>query len=403
MDLLTLSDEAKNFIKTHANDDITKLLLQAHRFPNLPVPALVAQIQARQKAKVKLPDWYDNENIIFPQALSVEQGSSQHTAQFKASLIQGSSLADLTGGMGVDTAYLSPKFEIVYHIEQNQDLQQVTQHNFAELGIQNVHFIAGDSVYWLTNRSAEISQLSWIYLDPHRRDDIGNKVVRLQDCEPNILAIKDLLFQHTARILLKASPMLDIDLALRELPETVQVWVISVENEVKEILFHLGNTISQAPQITCVALQKNLPPQQISFSKEDENRATPPLSKVLRYLYEPNVALLKGGVFKLITQLFGVKKIAPHSHLYTSDTLNPNFIGRSFEVIAVCKLDKKALKLFMPNNKANITTRNFPLTVKQIREKIKVQEGGDIYWFATTDNHNQKVIIVCQKVTSINQ
>ena len=408
-----LSEAEKTFIKSHQNDEITTLLLQAKKYPNLNIPDLVLQIKARQKAKSKLPEWFENEEIIFPKMLSVEQSSSEITAKFKANLVSGEILVDLTGGMGVDIAYMSKSFENTFYFEQNTDLLEVTRYNFEQLGIKNVAFVEGNSVEKLSElgfvglkdlRIEEEEKLSefrqkntWIYLDPHRRDDTGSKVVRLQDCEPNILAIKDLLFEHTDNILLKASPMLDIDLAVLDLENVSQVYVVAVENEVKEVLFHLEKNKSDKVILNAVNLTKN-DCTILSFTKSKEKNASIKLSSPKQYLYEPNAAIMKSGGFRYIAQHFDLQKIAPHSHLYTSEKLVDSFQGRVFKIIAVCKLDKKEILKHLSENKANITIRNFPLTVQQIRDKMKLSDGGSEYLFATTDAQNQKIVIVCRKV-----
>ncbi len=397
MPIYPLSDESKAFIQEHSHEQAATLLFKAHRYPHLPVAELVAQIQARQKAKIKLPDWCKYPDVVFPPSLSLEQGSSQQTAMFKASLMQGESLADLTGGMGVDTALLATRFKEVYHIERQAELQALTAHNFGVMGIHNVRFVNADALVWLDSL-APSQHFSWIYLDPHRRDDVGQKVVRLQDCEPNILACKDALLRRADNLLLKASPMLDIDQALRAMPETVAVWVVAVENEVKEILFHLSNQLVLEPSIKAVALAKNNTLQVFEGIKSQESYSPLAWHSPLRYMYEPNVALLKTGLFKQIAHQWHLYKIASNSHLYTSENLERTFIGRSFEVLAVTKLDKKELKPFVPANKANITVRNFPMTVQQIREKLKLQEGGDTYLLATTDSQGKKIIVVCKRV-----
>lgn len=390
--MIPLSEAEKSFIKSHQNDEVTTLLLQAKKYPNLNIPDLVLQIKARQKAKPKLPEWFENEEVIFPKMLSVEQCSSEITAKFKANLVSGETLIDLTGGMGVDVAYMSKNFTKAFYFEQNADLLNVTKYNFEQLGIENVVFVAGDSVENLS----EFGKDSWIYLDPHRRDDTGSKVVRLQDCEPNILAIKDLLFEYTENILLKASPMLDIDLAISDLRNVSNVYVVAVENEVKEVLFHLEKSKSEEVILNAVNLTKNNSTT-LSFTKLEEKNASIELGSAKQYLYEPNVAILKAGGFRYISQHFDLQKIAPHSHLYTSEELVENFQGRIFKIIAVCKLDKKEISKYLTDNKANITIRNFPLTVQQIRDKLKLSDGGNEYLFATTDAQNQKIVIVCVK------
>jgi THUMP domain-like len=409
-----LSEAEKTFVKNHQNDEVTTLLLQAKKYPNLNIPDLVLQIKARQKAKIKLPEWFENEKVIFPKMLSVEQCSSEITAKFKASLVQGKTLIDLTGGMGVDVAYMSKNFKKAFYFEQNTDLLNVTKYNFEQLEIENVNFLEGDSISYLKNNALNSS---WIYLDPHRRDDSGSKVVRLQDCEPNILAIKDLLFKCTYNILLKASPMLDIDLAILDLGNVSQVYVVAVENEVKEVLFHIINTRSDDSQtvqsatsdyrlttankviLNAVNLTKNNSTT-LSFTKSEEKNASIKLSSPKQYLYEPNAAIMKSGGFRYIAQHFDLQKIAPHSHLYTSEELVENFQGRTFKIMGVCKLDKKEISKHLSENKANITIRNFPLTVQQIRDKLKLSDGGSEYLFATTDAQNQKIVIVCVKCST---
>jgi 16S rRNA G966 N2-methylase RsmD len=344
--------------------------------------------------------------------LSVEQCSSEITAKFKANLVSGETLLDLTGGMGVDIAYMSKNFKKAFYFEQNSDLLNVTKYNFEQLGIENVDFLEGDSISNLKNISLNFS---WIYLDPHRRDDTGSKVVRLQDCEPNILAIKNLLFEYTENILLKASPMLDIDLAILDLENVSQVYVVAVENEVKEVMFHIKNQRSDGSQtvqtstpdyrltttneviLNAVNLTKNNSTT-LSFTKSEQKNASIKLSSPKQYLYEPNAAIMKAGGFRYVAQHFDLQKIAPHSHLYTSEELVENFQGRIFKIIAVCKLDKKEISKYLTDKKANITIRNFPLTVQQIRDKLRLSDGGNEYLFATTDAQNQKIVIVCRKI-----
>jgi 16S rRNA G966 N2-methylase RsmD len=402
----SFSPSEKSFIKTHLNDDVTTLLLQAKKYPSLNISDLVWQIKARQKAKIKLPQWFDNEDIIFHKMLSVEQCSSEITAKFKASLVQGETLIDLTGGMGVDMAYMSKHFEKAIYLEQNEELCQTTAYNFQQLGVKKVAFINQNSIDFLEN---DTTNFSWIYLDPHRRDDTGNKVVSLRDCEPNILEIKDLLFSKTNKILLKASPMLDINLAVSELQNVSDIYVVAVENEVKEILFYLQKNHQEEPIFHAVNLsttgfslfdvvKDRLKPVVLKFKKSEEKNAIVKIGSPQQYLYEPNAAILKAGGFRIIAQRFDLQKIAPHSHLYTSIDLVNDFQGRIFKIEGVCKLDKKEISKYLSENKANITIRNFPLMVKQIREKLKLSEGGNTYLFATTDAQNQKIVIVCRKV-----
>ena len=332
--------------------------------------------------------------------LSVEQSSSEITAKFKANLVSGDTLADLTGGMGVDIAYMSKKFKKALYFEQNIDLLEVAKYNLEQLGIENVTFIEGNSVENLSQVTVDNPkqfQISWIYLDPHRRDDTGSKVVRLQDCEPNILKINNLLLKYTDNILLKASPMLDIDLAISDLGNVSQVYIVAVENEVKEVLFHLRKINSKEVILNAVNLTKQYSTT-LSFTKSEEKNSNIILGSPKQYLYEPNAAIMKSGGFRYIAQYFDLQKISPHSHLYTSEEFVENFQGRVFKIVAVCKLDKKEISKHLSENKANVTIRNFPLTVQQIRDKLKLSDGGSEYLFATTDSKNQKIVIVCRKI-----
>lgn len=441
---IKLTAEIKEFIKNHLQDDVTKLILQAKKYPEIPINFVALQIQARQKLKQKLPEWTDNENITYISTLSTEQSSSEITAKFKAKLVSGNLLIDLTGGMGVDISYMSESFEKAIYLEQNEDLKTTTEQNFEVLGLNKIQCFNLNSVEFLrsfgegdsfleetdfnlilnpsptekdlilsefspsqqekgsgdeVNNISLIPQKTIIYLDPARRNEQGGKVVLLQDCEPNILEIKDLLFQKADRILLKTSPMLDIDLAVNSLQSVSKVWVVAVDNEVKELLFLIEKNHKQEPELLAVNLSSKLKESPIfSFKKSEETNVEIEYSLPKKYLYEPNAALMKVGAFKSIALKYSLKKIHPNSHLYTSELLVNDFAGRVFEIKSIESLDKKKLLHFLPEKKANISVRNFPLSVRQIREKIGVQDGGSVYLIATTNSENQKIVLVCGKV-----
>jgi 16S rRNA G966 N2-methylase RsmD len=439
--VIKLTPEIKEFIKNHLQGDVTKLVLQAKKYPEIPINFVALQIQARQKLKQKLPEWTDNENITYISALSTEQSSSEITAKFKAELVAGNLLIDLTGGMGVDIAYMSKSFEKAIYLEQNEDLKTITEQNFEVLALNKIQCFNLNSVEFLrgfeeadsfleeinfnlilnpspaekdltlsdfspSQQEKEnpvnpviLSKKTLIYLDPARRNEQGGKVVLLQDCEPNILEIKDLLFRKADKILLKTSPMLDIDLAVNSLQNVSKVWVVAVDNEVKELLFLIEKNHTQDPELLAVNLSSKQKETSIfSFKKSEETACEIEYHLPKKYLYEPNAALMKIGAFKSIAAKYSLKKIHSNSHLYTSDELVNDFAGRVFEIKAIESLDKKRLLLFLPEKKANISVRNFPLTVKQIREKIGVQDGGNVYLIATTNSENQKIVLVCEKV-----
>lgn len=397
--VIKLTPETKEFIKHHLQDDATKLILQAKKYPEIPINFVVLQIQARQKLKYKLPEWTDNENITFESSLSTEQSSSEITAKFKAELVAGNLLIDLTGGMGVDIAYMSKSFENAIYLEQNDALKTVTEQNFEVLGLNKIQCFNRNSIEFLKHFSIPTTEKTVIYLDPARRNEQGSKVVLLQDCEPNILKIKELLFQKSNKILLKTSPMLDIDLAVNSLQNVSKVWVVAVDNEVKELLFLIEKKYDHEPELLAINLSsKQKEVQRFSFKKSVETDCEVEYNLPKKYLYEPNAALMKVGAFRSIAAKYSLQKIHPNSHLYTSEALVNDFMGRVFEVKSVENLDKKKIISFLPEKKANISTRNFPLSVRQIREKIGVQDGGNVYLIATTNCENQKIVLVCEKV-----
>jgi precorrin-6B methylase 2 len=389
-----LSETLKKFIAQHLNDDTSRLLLDAKKYPEVNVREAVEQIMARQKAKIKLTTWVQNEAVVFPSGISVEQSSSEATAQLKASFMSGHRLIDLTGGMGVDTWAMAQVFEEVIYLERSEKLCQLAEHNFQVLGYKNIHVFNQDSVDFLQNNT---TQSDWIYLDPARRDKSNQKVVGLADCEPNILEIKDLLFEKTENILLKVSPLLDIEGAIRALNNVTNVWTIAIENEVKEVLFALKKNSSQSIQTQAINLLKNRK-DVFSFEWTTEKHLAVGLLLPKRYIYEPNAAILKTGAFKSVAKQFDLAKLHPHTHLYTSDVLKPDFQGRVFEVKAICRLDKKELLAHLPQKKANISIRNFPISVQEIRKKTGITEGGDTHLLATTNLQNQKIVLVCAKV-----
>ncbi len=396
MSLQPFSSAARHFLETHKTADPASLMLQASRFPDLPVAELVQQIQARQKAKTKLPAWAENYDLIFPANLSVEQASSEQTAQFKASLVSGELLVDLTGGFGVDVFHFAQHFRQVYHVEQNQALSEIVAYNFGKLGIGNVTFLAQNATVFLDNfqKTADC-----IYLDPARRGTANQKVHLLEDCEPDILSLLPELKQKARTVLLKTSPLLDLNLAVSQLKTVEKIWVIAVENECKEVLYQIGHAENPDPEITAVNLNtKGSKPSEFTFHKAAEETTEIQYSEPLAFIYEPNAAIMKAGPFRQVAQRFGLKKLHRNSHLYTSENLHPDFPGRSFKVKTVAKYQKKVLLSLIPEKKANITVRNFPETVAQIRQKTGLKEGGNLYLFATTDLHQQPVILVCEKV-----
>ncbi|UYZ62853.1 class I SAM-dependent methyltransferase [Hymenobacter weizhouensis] len=387
---------ARQYVAEHLHDDPAQLALQARRYPGLPVPDLVRQIQARQKARTKLPAWADNPDLVFPPALSVEQASSARTAEFKAMLVQGQRLADLTGGFGVDTAHFAARVPEVHYVERNAALAEVVGFNLQQLGIDNVQLHTQDAVQFLRSTPGTFD---WLYLDPARRDTAARKIFRLQDCEPDVLRLLPLLLHKGRSVLLKTSPMLDIEQAVQELRHVRRLWVVAADNECKEVLYELGQEAAVDPERYCVNLLRDGSQQEFRLNRAREARAVPRYAEPQQYLYEPNVAVLKAGGFRSIGTAFELLKLHQHSHLYTSDTLRPEFPGRIFRIRAVEKYDGIALRAHLgPEARAHVTTRNFPDTVAEFRHRTGIREGGELYLFATTNLEGKLIVLVCEKI-----
>ncbi len=395
MPVFPFPEEARQFLEQNQTADPAMLMLQAKRYPNLPVAELVQQIQARQKARTKLSAWAQNFDMVFPVNLSVEQASSEQTAAFKASLVEGELLIDLTGGFGVDVFYFAKRFGEVYHVEQNRQLSETVQFNFEKLGVTNVTFFARNATDFLREF---MGHADVFYLDPARRGNANQKLHLLEDCEPNVLEMLPELLRKADAVLLKTSPLLDINRALGQLQTVQNVWVVAVENECKEVLFQIGKEPNTDPEITAVNLSAKTETVPFSFKKSEEEHAPVAYSEPLEFIYEPHAALLKAGPFRQLAVRYKLHKLHPNSHVYTSAELVPGFPGRAFRLKTVAKYNKKVLLSLIPGKKANITVRNFPETVAQIRQKTGLQEGGDLYLFATTDRLQQPVILICEKV-----
>lgn len=380
------------FIRENIHANAGDLILKAGQFKGLDVKKLAGQIQSRQKALKKLPEWSANDKLIFPPALSVEQCSSEATALYKASIVSGQSLVDITGGMGIDCYYMSRSFAETHYFEQQPAVAASASYNFAQLGAPRIQVHAGESLQALQNGLAA----DWLYADPARRDANKEKVVRLADCTPDVAGNAALLLQSAPHILIKTSPLLDIDLASKELQNLQEVHVIGYEQECKELLFVLNRTMPDADFKIKVRIvdAAGQPIHQLDFDRAEERNALVSYSKPLGYLYEPHAAVLKAGAFKTLCARYGLQKLAIHSQLYTSEKLVDDFPGRSFRVAAVCKPDIREISQHIPGDKANITTRNFPAKPEELRKKWKLKDGGDHYLFATTLADQTKVVIV---------
>ena len=392
---MPISAETLHFIEEHIRDDVRSLALQARKYPDVDMAEAVVQIAGRQKAESKLPSWYCTPGLLYPKHLSMEQCSSEATARYKATLMEGYSFADLTGGFGIDCAFLSQRFRESHYVERQEELCRLAAHNFPLLGLQiEVHHL--DGIGYLE----QMEPVDCLFLDPARRDGHGGKTVAISDCEPDVGAMEELLVSKARRVMVKLSPMLDLSLALKTLKHVREVHVVSVNNECKELLLILQKTpVSSDVPIHCEHILSSGGHQHFVFTQEQERVADVPLaSEMDAWFYEPNTSILKGGAYRSLASAYGVKKLHTSSHLYTSARFIEDFPGRSFRVEAVCGFSKKELKdLLQGVEKANLTIRNFPSSVAELRKRLKLKEGGDIYLFATTLSRGQKVLIKCSR------
>ncbi len=385
-----LNKKVQDFINTNLKSDITKLILKGSQFRSVSIQEIAEQIVSKNKCKKKLPSWFTAENVYYPNKLNIEQTSSEITAKYKANLVSGNSLIDITGGFGVDALYFSKKIKNITHCEINEVLSKIVAHNLKQLNIKNIKTQIVDGINFITQSE---QKYDWIYSDPSRRKQ-EKKVFLLEDCFPNIPENLDSLFLKANNILIKLSPILDITSAFNELKFIKEIHVIALENDVKELLFLLEKNYAQQVAIKTINFNKNKV-QNFNFSFHKEALAT--YSEPKKYLYEPNSAILKAGAFNQISEQLKIDKLHQHSHLYTSTNLI-DFPGRTFRIMHCIPYDRKQLKKLLSSKKANITTRNFPETVAQIRKKTKLKDGGLHYLFFTTNLHNNHIVLICEKI-----
>lgn len=374
------TESLKKFVQDHQSEDPAQLLFAYSGKTDFDLKAAVQQIQARQKAKHKLPSWTANQEILFPVSLSLEQASSEETARFKSALVKGKTMIDLTGGFGVDTFFLSENFQKAVYCERNKELAEIVLHNFELLKPGKFEIIDGDSLAYFS-KSDQVFDLT--YVDPARRGDHNQKLYKLADCEPDVVGNWDLLQSKSNSILIKASPMLDIRQAISEIPDLQKIWVISVKNEVKEVLLlwekgkEAGVRIIQA-----VDLQTD-GSKEFTFSIEEEESSESIFGGIGKYLIEPYASVLKAGAFRSFGKRFGLKKLHPNSHLYTCEDLPQGVPGRVFEVIQEINNPKKELKQLFPTGKVNVITRNYALSADELKKKYKLKDGGKDFLIGT--------------------
>lgn len=391
MQLSLLSAEIQEFINSSLQANISKLALSKNPFPEVDWKEIINQIVSKNKSQHKLPTWFNTDNIYYPASISIEQTSSETTAKYKSELISGTSLIDLTGGFGVDDYYFSKQFKHVIHCEKNAALSEIVQHNYGVLNVNNITCLAQNSTEVIEQSE---NAFDWIYIDPSRRSDVKGKVFLLKDCLPNVPENLSLYFSKSQSILIKTAPILDITAGCMELENIKSIHIVAIENEVKEILWLLEKGYNDEIELFAVNIQKE---------KTDCNafilgEHTPArFSLPQEFLYEPNAPLLKSGGVDYLCDALQITKLHPHSHLFTHSEL-VDFPGRRFSINEVIPFKKENIKKQLEGKKMNITTRNFPLTVEEIRKKYKIADGGTVYAFFTTNINNEKIVLICTKI-----
>lgn len=391
IDLLQQPD-VRDFIEAHENDDERTLLLKHKTLFNLPASIIANQIVGKRKAKTKLPLYYNTPGIVFPPGLNLEQSSSEETALFKASLLseivsEKNSIVDLTGGFGVDSFFFSQIFKSVLYCEPNATLLEFARHNHKTLGAQHIQQL---------NTTAELFLKSalhhdCVFIDPSRRTTSNQKVFRLADCEPDIVKLLPEIFNNTNLVLIKTSPLLDIQLGINELSGVKTVWIVSVDNDCKELLFLCEKDFTEEPTITAINLSHA--PEAFRFRFSEEKSTAVRFSEPLTYLYEPNASILKAGAFKKVAEVFALSKLHPNTHLYTSNARIESFPGRVFKINHNVKPDAKVLADLLPERKANVLTRNYPLSPEELKKKLKLNDGGTRYVIGLSSLKSKSLIV----------
>ena len=386
------------FAREHRSVDPMQLLLHAGQYPEVDVRLVVQQLEGMTMAIGKWPTWAECPEVCYPPRLNREQSSSEATARYKADLTGGDEAADLTGGMGVDCYFMAQRVGRMHYCEMDPMVSQLAAHNFETLGQRNIECHTGDSLVWLQGQQGHV--FDTLYIDPARRNGKGQRVAAFEDCTPDLTGNLALLKSHCRRLMVKASPMLDISAALRQ-TGAAEVHVVAVEGECKELLFIVSGdgheSATEASQIVCVNLRRDGRDVHRFTPAEEQACSARLCGSTGRYLYEPHAALMKGGCYRLLGQWYDLPMIDKHSHLYTSDSLVEGFPGRVFEVLCPTPLNSKSIKKLLPERKAHLISRNYPVGADRLAQQLGLQEGGDRYVIATTVG-GKKSGLVCREI-----
>lgn len=378
-----LGKEMQDYIDSHLNVEVSKIALSKSPFSEVSSAELANQIAAKKKAEKKLPTWFNAQKIYYPSTLSIEQTSSEDTAAYKSNLAKGKRLIDITSGFGVDSFYFAKKMEEVYSCEINAELSEISAHNAEILGVKSIQCLATDGLAYLSENTVNFDT---IYIDPARRNNSG-KVFKLADCTPNVVAHFPLLLSRAERIIIKTSPLLDLQAGLTELQQVSQIHIVSVKNECKELLWVIDKGFSNETKIVCTSLNASL--KQIELPLHDNSHATL-LEKAVNagYLYEPDTALMKSGAFNAIAQAFALTKLGKQSHLYFSEELNADFIGRIFKITQIYRLNELKKEKHL---EGNVILRNFPDQAENLVKKLKIKPNQKTFFLFTQVQHEYVV------------
>lgn len=390
-----------DFINLHKSEDVRQLAFLAEKFPDIDMPWALDQIRGWQIARSKLPSWAEIEGMIYPPHISMEQCSSEFTAIYKTSICKRLQsefsdkmplLIDLTGGFGVDFSFMCRNFENAVYVERQQHLCDIAKHNLDLLEIRHADVKCGDGVEYL---NAMKSANAVIYLDPARRDVNGAKTYAIEDCTPDVVELCDELVEKAYAVIIKLSPMLDWHAAVEKLKYVTEVHVVSVDNECKELLLLMHKDAKQPVKLFCVNNE-----DVFITTQEQPNVSVSPISiDDTKCLYEPNASIMKTGCFNQLVSRYNVCSIGRNSHLFVSNDEIDGFPGRRFRIMSISSFNKKELKQKLKGiEQANITVRNFPLSTDQLRKRLKIKDGGDVYIFATTVWNDQHALIICKKM-----
>lgn len=392
--------EVRQFMQDHAHDKSAALVLKYKTIGDVPIAIIADQISGRRKAATKLPLYAETSGIVFPPSRNLEQCSSQAAAEYKALRIRewlGEPIlrgADLTGGLGVDSFFLSRIVEELHYVEPHEPLLNLARHNHQQLGATNIQHQHTDAAQFLAASARD--QFSFLYIDPSRRVK-DSKVFRLEDCEPAVIPLLPALLNVSERLIVKASPLLDIQQGLRGLPHTEHVIVVAVDGECKEVLLFCRRGYSEEARIEAIDLTRT-GESRFAFYASEEKDSAPTIGFHGSFLYEPNAAVMKAGAFKLIGARYGLDKVDKNTHLYTGHLLVPNFPGRVFKIERTLKADTRELHDVFHQGRANVISRNYPLSPDEIKKKYKLQDGGENYLIAFT-SHTGKVMIQATRMS----